>query len=145
LANLLNKDLIKVYQRDFLDALNTLEYSWQKIRDKKIPDLNKKNLDALETWEAFTSRFARTTDIFLSKYIRLLILDLDPGFRGEIRDYLDKAEKANFISNADQWMKVRELRNHIAHEYSKADLENTFKNVISLVPFVLQDLQRHKA
>lgn len=136
---------MKVYQSDFLDALITLEHSWQKIKDKKIPDLSAKNLDILETWEAFTARFARTTDIFLTKYIRLLILDLDPGFRGEIRDYLDKAEKVDLISSADQWMKVRELRNHIAHEYSKADLEKTFKNVISLVPFVLQDLQRHKA
>ncbi len=145
MENKLNKDLMKVYQSDFLDALITLEHSWQKIKDKKIPDLSAKNLDILETWEAFTARFARTTDIFLTKYIRLLILDLDPGFRGEIRDYLDKAEKVDLISSADQWMKVRELRNHIAHEYSKADLEKTFKNVISLVPFVLQDLQRHKA
>lgn len=128
-----------------MDALKTLEFSWRKLKDQKIPDLNQKYLDALESWEALTSRFARTTDIFLTKYIRFLILELDPGFRGEIRDYLDKAEKANLISNADTWMKIRELRNQVAHEYTKADLEKTFKDVVSLTPFVLKDLERHKS
>ncbi len=140
-----NKEVIQVYKSDFMDALKTLEFSWRKLKDQKIPDLNQKYLDALESWEALTSRFARTTDIFLTKYIRFLILELDPGFRGEIRDYLDKAEKANLISNADTWMKIRELRNQVAHEYTKADLEKTFKDVVSLTPFVLKDLERHKS
>jgi len=110
-----NKELIQLFKTDFIEALNTLEHSWQKLQSKSLPDLSNKNLDDLESWEALTSRFARTTDIFLSKYIRLLIMELDPGFRGEIRDLLDKAEKNQMITNADEWMKIRELRNKIAH------------------------------
>ena len=61
------KHLAQVYKNDFIDALNTLEFSWKKLKDLKIPDLNNKNLNELESWEALTSRFARTTDIFLTK------------------------------------------------------------------------------
>ncbi len=138
--SLKNKELIQVYKSDFLDALKTLEFSWLKLKDQKNPNLDKKDLDALESWEALTSRFARMTDIFLTKYIRFLVLELDPGFRGEIRDYLDKAEKVNLISNADTWMKIRELRNQVAHEYTKEDLEKTFSDVVALTPFVLKEL-----
>jgi hypothetical protein len=143
--SLKNKDLLQNYKSDFLDALKTLEFSWFKLKNQKMPNLEDKDLDALESWEALTARFARTTDIFLTKYIRFLVLELDPGFRGEIRDYLDKAEKANLISDADTWMKIRELRNQVAHEYTKADLEKTFNDIMLLTPFVLKDLERHKS
>lgn len=141
MKKLSNDELINLYKSDFLEALSTLEFSWNKLKNKNLPDFLKKDLNELESWEALTSRFARCTDIFLSKYIRLLILKLDPGFRGEMRDYLDKAEKANLISSADNWMKVRELRNKIAHEYTKEDLIKTLNDVMSLVPFVLSELQ----
>jgi uncharacterized protein with HEPN domain len=134
--------LLQIYKTDFLEALNTLSHSWAKLQNESLPDVTTKNLDELESWEALTSRFARCTDIFLSKYIRLLVLDLDPGFRGEMRDYLDKAEKASLISDADQWMKIRELRNKIAHEYTKEDLQNTLKEVLRFTSFVLTELKR---
>lgn len=137
--------LIQAFKIDFLEALTTLEHSWLKLKAKTIPDLKNKSLDELEPWEAFSSRFARCTDIFLSKYIRLLILDLDPGFRGEMRDVLDKAEKALLISNADEWMKIRELRNKIAHEYTKDDLQKTLVDILKFTPFVLNELTRFKS
>jgi hypothetical protein len=139
------KHLAQVYKTDFIDALNTLEFSWKKLKDLKLPDLNNKNLNELESWEALTSRFARTTDIFLTKYIRFLVLELDPGFRGEIRDLLDKAEKSGLVSNADEWMKIRELRNQIAHEYTKEDLAKTFSDVVGFTPFVLNELEKYKS
>ncbi len=87
--------------------MSPLKHSFEKLHQKSIIEVSEKNLDALEPWEALTARFARVTDIFMSKYLRLKILDLDPAFRGEIRDLLDKAEKSSFISNSDEWMKIR--------------------------------------
>ena len=144
MSSLNRTELMQAYKTDFLDALNTLNHSWVKLKNENLPNFSTKNLDELERWEALTSRFARCTDIFLSKYLRLLILDLDPGFRGEIRDYLDKAEKALLISNSDQWMKIRELRNKIAHEYTNVDLQKTLKDVLQFTPFVLTELERFK-
>lgn len=142
------QELILLYKTDTVDALKTLEYSWTKLKNQSLPTkfvdqdgVEKYNLDQLESWEALTARFARVTDIFLSKYIRLLVLELDPGFRGEMRDYLDKAEKTSLISSADQWMKIRELRNKIAHEYTKEDLIITLGDVTKWTPFVLSELK----
>ena len=36
---------------------------------------------------------------------------LTSGALSEMRDLLDKAEKINFVSSADKWMQIRELRN----------------------------------
>lgn len=137
-------ELQRKYKSEFLDALATLEFSWNKLQGQKLPVLENKSLDEFEAWEAFTSRFARTTDIFLSKYIRFLILELDPGFRGEMRDYIDKAEKARFISDADRWMMIRELRNKISHEYTREDISKTLQDVVHFTPFVLSELGKFK-
>ena len=134
--------LLKSIEEDFLDALKTLEHSWSKLHNQPIPDKDLKDLDAFEPWEAMTARFARTSDIFLSKYVRLLVLREDPGFRGEMRDILDKAEKLGIVSDAYQWMKVREPRNMIAHEYTKEDISKTLNEVSDLVPFVISELRR---
>jgi hypothetical protein len=134
-------ELAKLYKADVIEALRPLLHSWSKLDGQSLPDLQEKDLDKLEAWEALTSRFARVTDIFLSKYIRLIVLEKDPGFRGEMRDFLDKAEKISIVSDADQWMKIRELRNKIAHEYTKEDLQNTFADILKWTPFVLDELK----
>ena len=134
-------DLLKIYKDEVISALGPLLHSWEKLKGQGLPDLSKKSLDELEAWEAFASRFARLTDILLSKYLRFLILQKDPGFRGEIRDYLDMAEKNALVSDADTWMKIRELRNKIAHEYTKEDLQKTLKDILQFTPFVLSELK----
>jgi len=66
----------------------------------------------------------------------------DPAFRGELRDFVDKAEKKGLISSADKWMQIRELRNKISHEYTRSDLKITFEDVKAHTPFVTQDLRK---
>lgn len=135
------QSLAEVFKKDTVEALQTLSYSWEKLKNKKLPSVNPKNLDEFEPWEALASRFARATDIFLSKYIRCLVLEKDPGFRGEMRDILDKAEKIGLVSDSDRWMQIRELRNKIAHEYSKEDILKTLEDIMRLAPFVLAELK----
>lgn len=138
-----NRDsLLKLYEKQFKESLNTLRHSHQKLKNADIPvGQSSRDLDDLEAWEALTARFTRTTDIYLSKYIRLRVLDLDPGFRGEMRDFLDKAEKNKIISSADNWMKVRELRNQIAHEYTKENLMEIFAEIFKWTDFVVEELK----
>jgi hypothetical protein len=138
------EELLNAYKKDVAESLSSLVFSWEKLKAIELPQKNEKSLDKLEPWEALTSRFARATDIFLSKYIRLLVLSGDPGFRGEMRDFLDKAEKSGMLSSADQWMKIRELHNKIAHEYTREDLLKTFEQVMSFTPFVIAEMKRLK-
>lgn len=43
------EELLKLYKVDFLDALTTLEHSWNKLSSQSLPELNKKNLDDFES------------------------------------------------------------------------------------------------
>jgi len=122
-------------------CLEHLEYSFRKAK-KLSSDSRKLDVEELEVWESFVARFSRLSDIFVSKYIRSKVLESDPGFRGSLRDYLDIAEKQSLLSSADEWMKVRELRNKTAHEYTRDDLSQVFSDVLKLSPFVINEIKK---
>ena len=133
--------LIVLFEKEIRESLNYLKYSKEKT--KLLPtDLAELDAETLESWESFCARFARVTDIFLAKYIRSSVLRMDPAFRGELRDYVDKAEKMDLVSSADMWMEIRELRNKISHEYSRSDLKQTFEDVRGHCVFVIEELDK---
>ncbi len=85
----------------------------------------------LGVYDEFMSRFARLTDIFLSRYVRACVKRSDPAFRGSFRDSLDLAEKLGVIDSANEWYGIRELRNRQAHEYEDEDLLNLFRETLA--------------
>ena len=93
--------------------------------------------DELEAFEALNSRFARSEDIFLNRYIRAAVLAEDPAFRGTFKDFLNQAEKQNIITSVADWMDVQELRNKIAHECEEDDLLRVFESVLLEAPKLL--------
>jgi hypothetical protein len=109
-------------QQKLSKALDHLSYSYKKVLvlPLKIADLDE---ESLETWESFAARFSRVSELFLTRYLRTLVLIDDPGFAGTLRDFLNQAEKLGWLDNANQWMEIRGLRNIIAHDYSEKDLE----------------------
>lgn len=133
--------LTAIYEAEVRSALSYLEYSDKKIQSLPL-DPKDLNAETLETWESYLARFARVTDIFLTKYIRSYILNLDPAFRGELRDFVDKAEKNNLIDSSDKWMEIRELRNKISHEYSNKELKAIFESVKKYTPFVIAQIRK---
>ena len=67
-----------------------LDYSYNKVL--KIPLTDDLDDEQLETLESFSSRFARYSDIIVSKYFRYLIKEKDPAFRGSIIDLFNQAK-----------------------------------------------------
>lgn len=117
-------------------ALKHLEYSYQKVRKiPLVPTLWSE--EQMEVLESFSSRFARASDIFISRYLRLKVIESDPAFRGSILDLLNFAEKHQLISSAKIWLRIRELRNVAAHEYESDDLAQLYQELIDLTPLVL--------
>ncbi len=135
--SLVSKTLKNSTRESLLNALNHLEYSYQKILKYELVKKAKWSEEELETLESFSSRFARSSDIFLSKYLRTLAIETDPAFRGTFMDTLNLAEKMNWISSARQWARIRELRNVAAHEYAQEDLQSLFQELFQLTPLVL--------
>lgn len=124
-------------KQELNQALDHLAYSYNKITKNNFQIGPALTPDQLEAFEALTARFARVSDIFISKYLRSLTEKDDPAFRGGLRDWVNYAEKKGAINSADQWMQIRELRNKIAHEYANKELWVLFQQVLDNTPFIL--------
>lgn len=130
--------IIEDLKTELHQALGYLLYSFDKINQTNISPSQSKDPEILETFEALVSRFARTTDIFVAKYLRAVAEKDDPAFRGGLRDWVNYAEKKGLIQSATRWMEIRELRNKIAHEYASKDLNLIFNQVLANTPTVLE-------
>jgi uncharacterized protein YutE (UPF0331/DUF86 family) len=86
--------------------------------------------DAVET---LTSRYARTSDILIQKIFRS-IDKVELEDRGTMIDVINRADKRRLFESVDEIREIRDLRNKIAHEYSKEDLEKLFADVVRLTP-----------
>jgi len=93
--------------------------------------------EELETLESFSGRFARTSDIFVSRYLCILCLETDPAFRGSLVDTLNLGEKSGYIGSAETWKRIRALRNVAAHEYATDDVDMLYQELVSLTPAIL--------
>jgi len=120
-------------RQKLLKAIAHLEYSFNKIQS--LPDdIAILDEEQLETWESFSARVSRVTDIFIMKYIRTLILINDPGFSGSVRDMLDQAEKLHIIDECEFWLKMRGLRNVTVHDYKESDINQYFAEIKAACP-----------
>jgi len=122
--------------RDLKKSLRHLDYSYQKVRHFKF-DGHAWSEAELETLESFSSRFVRTSDLFVSRYLRILCLEANPAFRGSLVDTLNLGEKAGHIGSAETWKRIRALRNVAAHEYATDDVNMLYQELISLTPTIL--------
>jgi len=93
--------------------------------------------ETLETWESFSARFSRVVDLFLSRYLRTLVLKSDPGFNGTLRDLVNEGEKLKIVDDARAWMALRELRNISANDYTEEALAQFFLNLKTECPRLL--------
>lgn len=121
-------NLTGLYYTKIVQSLKYLEYSYNRTRQMPLQP-SKMSDSELEAWDSFTARFARTSDIFLSKYIKAYISADDPAFEGGFVDQLKRAEKLGLLSDVAMWMEIRELRNATVHEYSDQDLEKIFEKI----------------
>ena len=136
-------NLTGLYYSKIVKSLKYLEYSYN--RTLKMPTKPAAmNDQELEAWDSFASRFARSSDIFLSKYIKAYLLKDDPAFDGSFRDQLNRAEKLGLIDKVETWLEIRELRNATVHEYSDQDLEKIFEKFRKFTPLLLELPQRLK-
>ena len=61
----------------------------------------------------------------------------DPSFRGSVIDLLNQAEKFAWITSAQTWTRIRELRNIAAHEYGIDDYMKLYQELMTLTPEIL--------
>ena len=69
-----------------------------------------------ESLDSLMSKFNRSSDIYTKKILRSTWMLLHEGFAPFI-DMMNKMEKMSAIQSAEQLIRIRDLRNDIAHEY----------------------------
>lgn len=125
---LLQEELVGLQQ-----AAQHLSYSLQRC-EKLLGDQHL-SPEQLERLESLTSRFARLADLLIQRIFRL-IDDIELTGAGTILDRIYRAEKRGW-GNATDLIKMRELRNQIAHEYATDMMQEIFAAVATLTPILL--------
>jgi hypothetical protein len=123
-------------------SMTALDYSYVKcaaIGEKEIYDLEEQ-----ESFEALTSRFARTSDILTQKVFKTLFILLQENIK-TIIDAANFLEKLEVIEKADDLLNIREIRNQIAHEYVESDIRDLFFDVLRYVPEMKKIIKNAKA
>ncbi len=98
-----------------------MQYAITKL-SPKFPlsgeQIEKLTNEEIETFELFTSRFAKLQDFMGAKLYPLFlkISEEDPETMTFI-DQLNKLEKLGIIDSAEEWKLMRNSRNHLSHEY----------------------------
>src|SRR5210317_507888 len=112
-------------------SMTALDYSYDKCN--AIGEKGEYDLEQQESFEALTSRFARTSDILTQKVFKTLFILLQENTK-TIIDAANLLEKLEVLESADDLLNVRELRNQIAHEYVESDVKALFFDVLRYVP-----------
>ena len=92
--------------------------------------------EELERLESLASRFARLSDLLMQRVMRL-IDDLELTATGTLLDRIHRAEKRGWVDDAIKLVRIRELRNLIAHEYAADKMSEIYAAVATLVPELL--------
>jgi len=121
-------------QEQLMRSAVQLEKSFKKSNKISLSNCSEGDLEVLD---AFTSRFARTSDILVRKVLRLLFATQEVEAGTTIVDLLNFAEKHSLIESAKAFLDMRELRNEIAHEYSNRDFEKLIRDVLEFTPKLL--------
>ena len=129
-----NDDYILNLFRD-LDILNQSLYWLRRsymicTRIGVKPAYADDEFDAIET---LTSRYARTSDIIIQKIFRS-IDKVEFEESGTMIDVINRAHKRGLFDSIDQIRTIKDLRNKIAHEYAKENIESIFAQVIKFTP-----------
>lgn len=114
-------------------AANHLGYSMERCRDligrEEIPP------EELERLESLTSRFARLADLLIQRIFRL-IDEIELADTGTLLDRIYRAEKRGW-AEAPEIIRIRELRNLIAHEYASDKMSEIYTVVAAMSPVLL--------
>ena len=95
-------------------SLKSLEQSVNKTR--QLLRQSEFSFEELESIDSLTSKFSRTSDIYLQKVLRSIWMMLREDTVPLI--YLfNRAEKLMIIVSAEELLQMRDIRNQIAHEY----------------------------
>ncbi len=126
--------ILKEGLQELQQASEWLAHSYSLCKDITIS--REMPIESLDKLEALTSRFARLTDLLVSKVFRSIdILELEYG--GSLIDVVNRAAKRGIVDSVEKVRDLKDLRNQIAHEYAKTDLSRIFQESLLKSSYLL--------
>jgi len=99
--------------------LERLERATDEIKSMgKLEDVDIEDFEIIKTIDTFIFRFMKLQDYMGYKLFKSFLIETG-DYRDDMSfiDMLDKLEKLKIIDCAENWIKLRKLRNKLAHEY----------------------------
>jgi uncharacterized protein YutE (UPF0331/DUF86 family) len=127
------------------EKLGTLERSaaWLKRSYNQCVEIGIKTSYTQEEFDHFenlTSRYARTTDMFVNQVLRCLDM-IESVDSGTVIDIMNRAEKRGIVESADTLHELKDLRNEITHEYQIEKVESFYNSVLHATPVLFKFME----
>jgi len=100
--------------------------------------------EEMERLESMASRFARLADLLTQRVMRL-VDDLELTPEGSLLDRIQRAEKRGWVHGTEDLVRIRELRNLIAHEYAADRMADIYAGIARLAPPLLAMVPKVRA
>lgn len=105
------KDIDKQFSK--IELIVSEIKSYLPLKTEDMEDINR-----IKTIDSFIYRFGKILDIMGEKLFPIFLEELQEYKTSmSLIDILHKLEKLNIL-NADDWIKLRQIRNAMTHEYS---------------------------
>jgi len=128
------KDVLNITQIH----LDRLIKATEEINQLNLENLDFEDFEIIKTIDTFIYRFMKLQDYMGNKLFKAFLNEI-----GEYQDnmsfidVLDKLEKLEIIENAKIWIKLRKLRNKMAHEYPTEfeEIIEDIKEALKYIPY----------
>lgn len=110
--------------------------AWSMQRCQTLIQHSPWSAEDLERLESLASRFARFADLLTQRLMRLAD-DLELDAPGSLLDRIRRAEKRGWVNQDGRLVRIREIRNLIAHEYEDAELAELYRAILEATPDLL--------
>ena len=131
---------MKKYFDIALNHLDKVKKAVKEINEKKLmQNFDVDNFENIKTMDTFIFRYIKLQDYLSAKIFKNFLAYIGENDEGSFLDILDRLEKLGFISSSKEWVKIRHLRNKIAHEYPGEEEE--LKNDIFLAIEYLNEIE----
>ena len=133
------KILTQIASQKAVDAITLLEASLSYIKPydtKKLYSPKER-----EPYDALSDRFSRAVEVSI-KFFRSYEMFMYGENSDTLRDLLHRMEKLDFIDTTIIWMKMRDVRNRIVHDYLPDEIKKIYDSIMG--PFGNQLLKVKK-
>ncbi len=138
------EDALRIVELHF-DRLEKIINEIERLED--LDEVDFRNFEVIKIIDTFIFRFMKLQDYMGNKLFKAFLITIG-DYRDDMSfiDVLDKLEKLKIIDSVENWLKVRKLRNKLAHEYPDEfdEIKEDIKEALKWINFLKSTYLRIK-